>query len=391
MTENSNRPRNERDEDHGESDHEAAQRRCQGIGAEARGAARNRNGQGGNGDERDEEVPHDQAGGNEARDAVIERLQRRIRELELVNANPMIARDEEIERAQERAKELADAAKNKPLARPIDGYKANPLLAPVSERVSEAVRQNKYVPLSTIVAHSKNFALRAEEDELVVTKDGMLKARPFDRKGEMNLEFQEHQNAARALVTVTRRHHGDIRADKLEKHFALVSSLAQSHELGIAYTYDIQQRELAAGDERHDLATLDADALTLLTTAAIVSSGGGSNLRNLPGLSTPGKRRFSSAVTDSASVKRARSSCFRCGGTGHITTDCTASTTKAGNQCLQVQKANGKASLVSAAGRQLCFRWTQQSQCRFGGNCTNAHTCSICGSAEHGAAACNQI
>ncbi|KAJ8078185.1 hypothetical protein PM082_000391 [Marasmius tenuissimus] len=375
----------------GMTDQDRAARAVQGLGA---GAAPHGNNRPGMPRRRSEDSvgQGDRDGGSRDLEEEIEVLRERIRVLEAGNRNPLLAVSEEIERARERAKASAEAAKNKPLAKPVDGYKANPLLAPVSDRISEAVRQNKYVPLSAIVAQSKHFTLRTEEDELVLTKDGNLKARPLDRKGETNLEFQEHQNAAKALVKSTRQHHGDIRADKLSDHFAIVSSLAQSHGLKIAYAYDIQQRELSAGDERHDLAILDSDALTLLTTAALTSGTGGHQLRTPSGPSAPGKRRFSSMTAEnSTSAKRHNSSCFRCGGSGHIAPECTATTTKAGMQCLRVQKFGNRNSLVSESGKQLCFRWSIQSQCRFGSNCNHTHSCSICGGADHGAAACSQL
>ncbi|KAJ8074662.1 hypothetical protein PM082_022296 [Marasmius tenuissimus] len=321
-----------------------------------------------------------------SRQAEIEKLQERIRELEAEIASPLGVSVDEIERARERARASAGPSKKKKLAAPVNGYKANPLLAPVSERVSEAVRLNKYVPLSVIIAQSKHFSLRMEEDEMIITRNGVWKTRSLDRSGEMSLPFQEHQNAARALVKVTRQHHGDLRADYLESHFSIVSGLAQTHGLRIAYSYDIQQRELAAGDPRHDLSTLDTLALTLIATAEVKN-------HQQFGSSTP-KRRYDDNDTidiPPSPTKRSRSLCYRCGGSAHVMVDCTALSTRAGVPCFKLQQRNGRNTLVEESGQQLCFRWSQHSECHFGENCTSVHTCSICHVDDHGAADCDDL
>ena len=93
----------------------------------------------------------------------------------------------------------------------------------------------------------------------------------------------------------------------------------------MAMDYDIQQHELVALNPAHDLSLLDMAALTLIATHPCPT---------LPPQTTPPspKRPFPPDMTAPPSKKRPCTTCFHCGGSGHLPGDCHADSTVAGQQ-----------------------------------------------------------
>lgn len=331
--------------------------------------------------------------------AEVDLLLQRISAPESANRRPLIASSEDIENARALARATAEAAKEKPLPNPIEGFKEDPLNNPVSEHIDEAVKANKYVPLSAIANHTKHYM--PDDEEVIMMKDGTWKAKPIDRRGEKSLPFNEWYAAAQTLVSRIRVHHGNLRADKMEKHFANTASVFNTHNMAIAYAYDIRQRELACRNPLHDIAPLDTASLNLITSAALAASSdrfdnmqapqNGSYRQPPNQLYLSAKRKSASFDQSTSPSKRKPQHCFRCGGPGHVISACTEPGTKAGIPCAVVAKRGKDSTLVAPSGKLYCFRWARESSCHFEAKCYGYHACSICGDASHGAARCDKI
>lgn len=329
----------------------------------------------------------------------VDAMLRRIAALETAAKQPMIASDDDVERARAQAKAIAELNKEQPLPNPEEGFKDDPMHNPISDRIDEAIKANKYVPLSAIASSAKQYT--PDEEELTLTENGWKK-KPIDRKGEKTLPFNEWLAAGKTLISRIRHHHGSVRADKMAEHLNHVSDIFNSHGMAVAYAYDIRQRELASRNPKHDIAPLDVASLGIIASAAYSASANrldsihaslsaiqGEKPRSYSSSQlSPNKRKWQSFDHPPSPVKRKPTTCFRCGGVGHVIGSCTESTTKAGTPCATLAKRGKDSTMVSPSGKLYCFRWTRESACRYDSECRGYHACSICGKSDHGAAAC---
>lgn len=262
-----------------------------------------------------------------------------------------------------------------------------PRIASIPSKVEDAFRSFRYVPY-TALSHNARLRAARGEDEFTINAQGGLTAKGLDRRNETSINTFDWIAASHVAEKRILFHHGGARADALAKHHAVVLELARSHTWDIAMDYDVQQRELVSLQPTHDISTLDLIALTLIATrprgnTAQPASASKPN-------SSPLKR--SSPYSDNQSghsAKRARSCCFRCGGTGHLPQDCTAESTTAGRPPATIApNAKSKHVLLAPNGKQYCFNFAQKSSCPFGSNCINFHGCSLCNNPAHGASAC---
>jgi hypothetical protein len=259
----------------------------------------------------------------------------------------------------------------------------------VPPKVDEAFWTFKYVPYSTIAYAGSNAAAEPEE-EYIINSHGNLSAKPLDRRNEKNITIHDWSSAATAAEERTRHYHGNERGDALTAHHQLVRELARMHNWQVAIEYDIQQRYLSAIHLTHDLATLDANAVTLIVSRQLINRAS----HNTSNTVSPAKRSTTSDLPTPPPSRHKRSRtnhCFRCGSTGHFPADCKAETTASGGTpCfLAGPKAHSKHALLSPNGKVFCFTWARDSSCPFGDNCSNHHGCSICGGSSHGARSCN--
>ncbi len=89
---------------------------------------------------------------------------------------------------------------------------------------------------------------------------------------------------------------------------------------------------------------------------------------------------------------RSDSRCFRCGGTSHLPSACTASVTGAGRHVCSVDlQSRSPNALVATNGKTFCFSWAAQGSCCYGAGCCNEHSCSLLGGAAHGVGICDQV
>jgi hypothetical protein len=211
-------------------------------------------------------------------------------------------------------------------------------------------------------------------------------AKGLDRSNELSISTVDWVAAAKAAEERTLHHWGDDRASALVSHHLVVLDIGRTHGWPVAMHYDVQQRELAHANHEHNLAGLDVAALTLANN----------KMASLVPLSTPSVQPAKRAVPSdfpSSPHKRIHMQptghCFRCGAPGHLPADCPADTTTAGKPVAALAtNAKSRHALTAHGGKHFCFNWANHSNCSFGTNCRNAHSCSICGDGSHGAGAC---
>jgi hypothetical protein len=220
----------------------------------------------------------------------------------------------------------------------------------------------------------------------VINSQGDLSAKPLDRKDEKAISIVDWLSAASTAEDRTRFHHGEARASALAAHHKFVQELARLHGWQIAMEYDVLQRFLTTQNPRHDLGTLDSDAVSLIVSHILAQHLN----KNSPSpvLSSTPKRSFAGEATSFQSPrKKFRDSrhCFRCGAHGHLPADCKAESTSAGHPTFPLP---GGDALLGPDNKIFCFAWAKDSFCPFGGSCVNYHGCSIYRESSHGAKAC---
>lgn len=284
----------------------------------------------------------------------------------------------------------------KAIAPIIPGFKADALAGVLPPKLDTVIANYQYLPYTALTRAARIKASRGEET-VIITAAG-LTSKGIDRSGERNISVLDWMDAAKIHADRIRHHHGDSHADALLAHHANVLALAhrqgaEAESWPIAIAYDIHQREAAAAHPGHDLAPLDTRALQLVTNQVLVA--------RLTALSSPQpsssghlSKRASQGAPPSATApwKRVRTqapACFRCGEPGHLPKDCTASRTRAGKEPARIGTDNRHPNaLISAEGKQYCFRWSKDSTCSFATGCHHLHACSICLSTSHGAQSC---
>lgn len=226
----------------------------------------------------------------------------------------------------------------------------------------------------------------------MINSQGGLSAKPLDRKDEKAISIIDWLSAAWTAEDRTRFHHGESRAGALAVHHKFVQELARLHGWQVAVEYDVLQRFLTAQNPRHDLGTLDSDAVSLIVSRLLAQQLSKSVQSPNP-LSSASKRSFSGGPVSSQSPRkkfRDFRHCFRCGAHGHLPAYCKADSTSAGHPTFPLAggDAKSKHALLGPDTKIFCFAWAKDSFCPFGGACINYHGCSICRGSSHGAKAC---
>lgn len=317
----------------------------------------------------------------------IERLQSQSND----TGNLMVAAPAAIAAAQQQAIENADNRKTVTLPPITAGHKSNALDLPVPPKVDAAFRDYCYIPYTALTQAARLRSARGEEDYILNAKGG-LTVKGLSRENERGISTIEWLKAAKTAEERTQVYHGKDRGDALQSHHTVVLSLAHSHGWAVAVEYDIQQREAAANDHRHDLSGLDTAALTLITTSPTRAR---SMDMTAATTAAPVKRAaLGTPANATQSVKRPRteSRCFRCGQQGHFPSGCTSSLTSAGRAVAPLlgEGSRSAQALTAPNGRAFCFNYALSSTCRFGADCQNFHGCSLCGDTSHGAGKCGR-
>ncbi|KAF8583404.1 hypothetical protein K439DRAFT_1617504 [Ramaria rubella] len=251
----------------------------------------------------------------------------------------------------------------------------------------------RYVPYSTLTPAARVKAERGDKD-FTFNASGRITAKSLDRCTERSISMIDWHAASKTAVDHTRFHWGDTRAEALATHNTLVMELTHPHNWEIAMDYDIQQREAVLQNPVHDLASLDTSTLTIISTRLALKPSphtyAPQHTTSHP-LPLP-KHPASTDPSQPSSCKHSRPEqalCFQCRLTGHLPADCKAKRTTAGKPiATAVRGSRGEHSLVTSSGKQYCFSWACTGICKFGSNCYNVHSCSLCGDSTHGAAAC---
>ena len=156
--------------------------------------------------------------------------------------------------------------------------------------------------------------------------------------------------------------------------------------------YDVLQHFLTAQNPRHDLGTLDSDAVLLIVSHILAQHLNKNSLSPAILSSTP-KRSFAGEATCFQPPRKKfhdSCHCFRCGAHGHLPADCKAESTSAGHPTFPLAGGDAKSrhALLGPDNKIFCFAWAKDSFCPFGGSCVNYHGCSICRGSSQGAKAC---
>ncbi|KAG6878982.1 hypothetical protein C0992_006117 [Termitomyces sp. T32_za158] len=232
--------------------------------------------------ERVEQVEQGQADGErdqQQNDGVEQALRERIRELEAqaarANFVAMFADAPTIAAASVSARD----SPRKALPGISKGHKANPLgtgecwfcccppLPPPGRHPPKGGAGFRSVCIRALLGAVKAARSKALSgvEELTILATGLV-ARGLDRSAERGISTLEWAEASSIAEQRVRHYHGADYADALASHHSLVMKLGYFHGWSVAVRYDIQQREAAAADPTHDLSTLDATALSLITS-----------------------------------------------------------------------------------------------------------------------------
>jgi len=235
------------------------------------------------------------------------------------------------------------------------------------------------------LTHSaRSKAARGEDSSFIITPDGFA-LKPLDQSNELLISVTDWMAALKTAEERTRSYHGDEQADALALHHHAVLGISVLHSWLVMMYYDTQQQELAHSNLEHNLTGLDMAALMIAFHQA--------SMKQYQPSSHPSTKR--SAPSDfqmslrkkSAYTPAGSNNCFCCGVTGHLMSQCTATTTITGRPVAPLAP-NGKSrnALTTPDGCHFCFNWASNSTCTFGADCHNVHSCSICSNSTHGAA-----
>jgi hypothetical protein len=100
----------------------------------------------------------------------------------------------------------------------------------------------------------------------MINSQGGLSAKPLDRKDKKSISIVDWLSAASTAKDQTRFHHGEAHVSMLGAHHKFVQELVRLHGWQVAVEYDILQHFLTAQNPRHDLGTLDSDAVSLIVS-----------------------------------------------------------------------------------------------------------------------------
>ena len=214
--------------------------------------------------------------------------------------------------------------------------------------IDEAIQELRYVDYSLL-------------SRLTREKAATARARAVDalNPDEGDIGPIEWLAISKAVEKKTREHHGAARSDPLKVHHRNVLKIGRVYDWGTARIYDERTRELMASDTRHDPSIVHQDLVTqaiifrrmektktdLLSqhsqhlrppTSSYPSSVSPQNvvsplappLANITGVSSPA-RRFNPYDQSGRPPKSTQPDlkCFRCGVTGHLSSECGAKST----------------------------------------------------------------
>ncbi|KAI6140126.1 hypothetical protein BKA82DRAFT_20507 [Pisolithus tinctorius] len=225
-----------------------------------------------------------------------------------------------------------------------------------------------YVPYSllTLSAHAK-VNMKGKDASYILTPEGFA-TKSLDQVNELSISAADWINAACTAEECTHFHHGEEHANALASHHQVVTSISASHSWLVAMHYDIQQCEIAHANPEHDLMGLDMAALTIANNHALLA------VQSLT-IATTTKRAAPNDLPSFPCKRPAHPNnnhgcCFRCGHSGHLPSNCTASSTAAGKPVVTLA-SNGKSkhTLIVPDGHHFCFNWATHSSCSFGPEC----------------------
>ena len=143
----------------------------------------------------------------------------------------------------------------------------------IPTKIDEAIAAFKYIPYTSLTKTAKMKALHSNE-EFVINAQGGLTSKQLDRKNERFISLSDWLRASRVMEKRLRVHWGNARADAFAAHHQIVTDIEGTHGWAIAVDYDIQQREFAHMNPKHDISTLDNQCLSLTTSRFLVETAG---------------------------------------------------------------------------------------------------------------------
>lgn len=181
-------------------------------------------------------------------------------------------------------------------------------LPAVLPKVEDAFKAHCYVPYTALSLASRMKAAHGDES-FIINSSGSLTVKGLDRSHERSISVIDWQAASRTAEERIRAHFGDVRANALAAHHAIVMNIARLHNWAITVEYDVSQRELASLNPTHDLSSMDATTLTIIATRPTAPVPAGYSA----GASSPLKRGAPSEAALCSPRKRMCSHCFQCG------------------------------------------------------------------------------
>ena len=103
------------------------------------------------------------------------------------------------------------------------------------------------------------------DKHMIIVAQGTLVAKGLDRTNETSITLMTWSEASNVAVDCTCSHWGEMQAISLSRHHAIVLKIAYVYTWATAVLYDIQQREALALDPTHDLSTIDATVVSLIS------------------------------------------------------------------------------------------------------------------------------
>lgn len=137
----------------------------------------------------------------------------------------------------------------------------------------------------------------------------------------------------------------------------------------------------------YDRNRADASSLAYINTELAKRTTASTHPPQRTSFNQPTPAASSSSHVPRQPSTKARSShspsvCFVCGSREHLSITCTATTLASGKPLLVSRTSVDAAWTMS--GKSFCFKYNSSRGCAYKA-CTNAHTCSLCGSSNHSA------
>jgi hypothetical protein len=246
----------------------------------------------------------------------------------------------------------------------------------------------EFVPYHKLTQEASNPVSRQDDQRMVLTMDMEFVSKEEKISKDWDLSFLQYFEASKIAEKYTDMFYPE-RTPYLRKHHEIVMALFSSHKKGIPMRYDVDQRRRVAINPLHDISTRDEKQL--LDISLTVHGERLFEARNSQPAPVLGARSGQHGETPAKRQRVGPSSkhCFRCGLIG-LTKDCAVAFTVAGRPCAAKDSKTGASpnGLITSSGKAFCLVFASSSYCPRGASCYRQHTCSICGSREHGAGSC---